>query len=440
MMDESKTKNQLIMELQKIRKRIAKLEKAETEREKIEQSLLESESRYRGLFENSKNAVAIYRAVNGGKDFILLDLNKAGEKIENIKKDKIIGQSVLEIFPGIKDLGCFDVFQKVWSTGKPKRHSSNIYKEERLKQCKDSFVYKLPTGEIVVIYSDETERKQAGLQLIKSETKFRALVENAPAAIIIVDEERFLFVNPAFESITGFSKEEAHSMAFWDVVHPDMKEIVKNRGLDRLNGVTVPSRYELKCLRKDKEVIWIDIAATLIDYGGKPATLAAAYDITERKNIQDSLLKRERQLENQKRDLEEANIALKVLLKHREKDKAELEEKVLMNFKELIQPYIEKLKMTDLESRQKMYLEIVENNLKEIVSPFMKNLSSKYQALTPMEIQVAGLVKEGKTTKDIGQLLGISYRAIEFHRNNLRKKIGLTHQKANLRSYLQSLG
>ena len=86
-----------------------------------------------------------------------------------------------------------------------------------------------------------------------------------------------------------------------------------------------------------------------------------------------------------------------------------------------------------------MYLEIVENNLKEIISPFMRNLSSKYQALTPMEIQVAGLVKEGKTTKDIAGLLSRSHRAIEFHRNNLRKKIGLTHQKANLRSYLQSL-
>jgi len=128
------------------------------------------------------------------------------------------------------------------------------------------------------------------------------------------------------------------------------------------------------------------------------------------------------------------------LLKHREQDKTELEEKVLVNFKELILPYIEKLKMSDLESRQKIYLEIVENNLKEIVSPFIRNLSLKYQALTPMEIQVAGLIKEGKTSKDIAELLNRSYRAIEFHRNNLRKKIGLTHQKANLRSYLQSLG
>jgi PAS domain S-box-containing protein len=440
MKDESKTKKQLIAELREIRKHNATLEKAETERKKIERSLQESETRYRGLFENSKNAVAVYRSIKGGKDFILLDLNKAGEKVENTKKDKIIGKSVFEVFPGIKDLGCFDVLQSVWSTGKPEHHSSNIYKDERLTQWKNSFVYKLPTGEIVVIYSDETECKQAELLLVKSESKFRALVEHAPTAIIIVDKEKFLFVNPAFESITGFSKEEAHSMAFWDVVHPDMKEIVKSRGLDRLNGVTVQSRYELKCLTKNNKVRWIDIAATLIDYGGKPATLAAAYDITKRKHIQDSLLKRERQLESKKHDLEEANIALKVLLKHREKDKAELEEKVLMNFKELILPYIEKLKMNNLESRQKMYLEIVENNLKEIVSPFMKELSSKYQALTPTEIQVAGLVKEGKTTKDIGQLLGKSYRAIEFHRNNLRKKIGLTHQKANLRSYLQSLG
>ena len=439
MKDESKTKKQLITELRELRKCTAKSEKVETERKRIERALQESETRYRGLFENVKNAVAVYKAVNGGKDFILLDLNKAGEKIENTKKDKIIGKSVLESFPGIKDLGCFEVFQRVWSTGKSEHHFSNIYKDERLTQWKDGFVYKLPTGEIVVIYSDETEHKQAGLLLLKSDTKFRALVEHAPAAIIIVDEERFLYVNPAFESITGFSKDDASSMTFWDVVHPDMKEIAKNRGLARLRGEAVLSRYELKCLTKNREVRWIDIAATLIDYGGKPAILTAAYDITKRKKAQDSLLERERQLESQTHDLEEANIALKVLLKYREKDKTELEEKVVVNFKELILPYIEKLKLTDLESRQKMYLEIVENNLKEIISPFMRNLSSKYQALTPMELQVAGLVKEGKTTKDIAELLNKSYRAIEFHRNNLRKKIGLTHQKANLRSYLQSL-
>ena len=407
---------------------------------RIDQALQESEARYRRLFENTKNAVAVYKSVDGGKDFILLDLNKAGEKIENIKKDKIIGKSVFEIFPDIKDQGCFEVFQRVWATGKSENHSSNNYKDERLTEWKDSFVYKLPTGEIVVIYSDETERKQAGLLLLKSETKFRALVESTPAAIIIVDEERFLYVNPAFELITGFSKEDARSMTFWDLVHPDMKEIVKKRGLARLRGDAIPSRFELKCIVKYRKVRWIDVSATLIDYGGKPAILAAAYNITKRKQAQDSLLQREQQLRSQAHDLEEANTALKVLLKYREQDKTALEEKVLVNFKELILPYIEKLKMSKLESRQKMYLDIVESNLKEIISPFMRNLSSKYQALTPMEIQVAGLVKEGKTTKNIAELLSRSHRAIEFHRNNLRKKIGLTHQKANLRSYLQSLG
>ena len=440
MKDESKTKKQLITELRGVRKRTAKIEKVETERKRIEQSLQESEIRYRGLFENAKNAVAVYKSVNGGKDFILLDLNKAGERIENIEKDKIIGKPVSEIFPCIKDLGCFEVFQRVCSTGKPEHHSSHTYKGERLTEWKDSFVYKLPTGEIVVIYSDETAHKQAGLLLLKSETKFRALVEATPAAIVIVHKEKFLYVNPAFESITGFSKEEASSMSFWDVAHPDMRKIAKKRGLARLRGDSIPPRFELKGLTKNGQVKWIDVAATLIDYGGKPAILAAAYDITKRKQAQDSLLKREQELESQAHDLKEANIALKVLLKYREQDKIELEEKVLVNFKELILPYIEKLKMTDLKNRQKVYLEMVENNLKEIISPFMRNLSSKYQDLTPMEIQVAGLVKEGKTTKDIAELLSRSYRAIEFHRNNLRKKIGLTHQKANLRTYLQSLG
>jgi DNA-binding CsgD family transcriptional regulator len=83
-------------------------------------------------------------------------------------------------------------------------------------------------------------------------------------------------------------------------------------------------------------------------------------------------------------------------------------------------------------------LNIIETNLKNIISPFIHNLETKYLNLTPREIQVAHLIKQGKTTKEIAELLNASARSIEFHRNNLRNKLGVKNQKTSLKSYLTS--
>ena len=133
------------------------------------------------------------------------------------------------------------------------------------------------------------------------------------------------------------------------------------------------------------------------------------------------------------------NSALKVLLKHREKDRTNLKERILSNVKELVLPYVQTLKSSPLNVKQIAYVDIIESNLNTIISPFLQNLSSKYLGLTPKEIQVAGLVKEGRTNKEIAELFNISARSVEFHRENIRTKFGLKNRKVNLRSYLLSL-
>jgi PAS domain S-box-containing protein len=162
-------------------------------------------------------------------------------------------------------------------------------------------------------------------------------------------------------------------------------------------------------------------------------------EIEERKLVELSLRQKEEELRQQSLNLQETNTALKILLKQREQDREDLEDKVLSNVKELIFPYMEKLKNTRLDSKQKTYTEILDANLNEIVSPYLKKLSTQFQNFTPMQIQVADLVKAGKTTKEISELLNLSDRAIEFHRNNIRNKLGLKNKKVNLRSYLLSL-
>jgi len=185
---------------------------------------------------------------------------------------------------------------------------------------------------------------------------------------------------------------------------------------------------------------WCYMRVTRIAGSGPARVLVSHENITPLKLAEEAVKERESELELQRQKLEETNTALRVLLRAREEDKLELEEKVLGNVKELVFPYIDNLKQSGLNSRQKAYVEIVESNLNDIISPFLRQLSSKYLNLTPREIQVANLVKEGRSTKEIAEILSISTNAVDLHRKNVRKKLGLKSKKANLRTHLLSLG
>ena len=156
-------------------------------------------------------------------------------------------------------------------------------------------------------------------------------------------------------------------------------------------------------------------------------------------NLDRLVKERTAELEIKTTNLEELNVALKVLLSKREKDKQELEENYVHNVKNLILPHIEKLKNCSPPPLQKFYIEMIEANLHEIVAPFARQLSSSYFSLTPTEIRVANLIKKDKTSKEIAEAYNISESAIIYHRHNIRKKLGLNKKKINLKTYLQSL-
>jgi DNA-binding CsgD family transcriptional regulator len=172
---------------------------------------------------------------------------------------------------------------------------------------------------------------------------------------------------------------------------------------------------------------------------GSDKSVISFTDITEQKRTEAALRKREQEVQKKSRNLEEVNTALKVLLKQRDADKQELEEKVLSNVKDLVLPYLDKLKANRLHSHEFELVNIVENNLSGIISPFRRRLSSKYLNLTPKEIQVSYLIKEGKTTKEIAEMMTISEATVSLHRDHIRKKLGLNNKKINLISYLDSL-
>ena len=159
-------------------------------------------------------------------------------------------------------------------------------------------------------------------------------------------------------------------------------------------------------------------------------------EIVERKKAEAGLIKRTAELDFKSQTLEEANIALRVILKAREDDKNELEGKVLANMKRLVLPYLEKLGRSSLDDSQRACLAGLQANLEDLVSSFSQRLSSPLLNLTPREIQIANQVKEGRANKEIAGFFNISLRTVEFHRENIRKKIGLVNKKVNLRSQL----
>jgi len=162
-------------------------------------------------------------------------------------------------------------------------------------------------------------------------------------------------------------------------------------------------------------------------------------EITERRKAEMLLKSREKEMEIQTANMQEANTAMKVLLKKREEDKKNFSEKVLFNIKELIIPYLEKLKKTDLNETQRAYVEILGSNFEELSNPLALKLSFKYFDLTRAEIRVAILIKQGRTTQQIADLLSLSPRTIDAYRANIRRKLKIKRKKINLCTYLNSI-
>jgi len=185
--------------------------------------------------------------------------------------------------------------------------------------------------------------------------------------------------------------------------------------------------------------MWFYMRVVRIEPPSSYHAVVSHEDITPLKLAEEKVRIRERDLEAKSQGLEEANTALKVILRQREEDKRMLEEKVVANIQQLCAPYIEKLGATRLDPRQKAYLEIIDEQLREIISPFLQKMSSLNMVLTPTELHVASMVKTGRATKEIAEILSVTTNAIDFHRKNIRKKLGLNNRKTNLRSYLLSL-
>ncbi|BEQ13070.1 PAS and helix-turn-helix domain-containing protein [Desulfoferula mesophila] len=169
------------------------------------------------------------------------------------------------------------------------------------------------------------------------------------------------------------------------------------------------------------------------------ATKGLQEEIARRRMTERQLREKEKSLKAQARHLEETNIALKVLLNQSAADRRSLTSGFRVNLETVVLPYLKELLSLGLSREQEALARVIQDNLEALVSPFVAKLMEAHPELTTREVQVADLVRAGKSNKEIAPLLGISARAVEFHRENIRRKLGIAGQRANLRARLLSL-
>jgi DNA-binding CsgD family transcriptional regulator len=184
---------------------------------------------------------------------------------------------------------------------------------------------------------------------------------------------------------------------------------------------------------------WYYLRVTRIPGRGPMRAVVSHENITPLKLAEERLRDQRAELERKAVELEEVNTALRVLLKQREQDRAQLEEAVFSNLRELVLPHVERLKSSGLKPREKALAESIERQLNAIAAPLLRGLGTARTLLTPRGIQVAALVREGRSTKEIAELLRVSEATVNFHRKSLRRKLGLGRPAQNLRAFLLSL-
>lgn len=676
--------------------------------------------RYRFVFDNMKSGAVIYRAVDDGADFLIVDCNRAAEGIEKIARSALLGRLVTEVFPGVAAFGLLDVLQRVWRTGAPEHHPSAFYQDSRIFGWRDNYVYRLASDEVVTVYDDVTAQKSMedelrkkkdlldiivntfpdilclkdgegrwllanqfvlelfGLTLVdyvgktdaelapyspfyrnaflacmdtdqeawgkkapsrgqeviprpdgeakifdivkvplfnpdgsrhalvvagrditalltvqaslrrreeflrmliattpegyvrvsadgeivevndslcrmlgfvpeelrganvllfveegdaarftsllrrpagssghyavnlrkksgervyalcspsvlpvqaeapggafvffsditarrhaeernrESERRFRLLFHHLPFPYQSLDENgRLIDVNRKWLSVLGYSRGEVLGQAFADFLSSPFRSHFE-RSFVFLKKEGVARNVEFEMVKKDGSIFLVSFDGRILRRpdGGVEKTFCVFRDITKQKRLDEMLLRshqvleqevrkrteelrrkgREQQktllaLQQKSQELQEANTALKVLLEQSGRSRQSSEEKIAANLKELVVPYLDELALRLQDRSLAGYIDILRQNIETITSSFSRQIASSTIGLTPRELQVANLIRQGRSNKEIGELLHLSSGTVGVYRNSIREKLGIKSKKINLRSYLLS--
>jgi len=416
-----------------LEQKVKELEKEDVEHKQVKDAQNESEEKWRSLAETAPCVILTVQ-----RDGTIQFLNRSMGKYT---PENTIGTKVWDYVPPDYHSVMRKAIDHVFQTGLPIGYeilgaglegpASAWYMTQLGPILKDGKVVAMTMAS-----TDITDIKKVQESLGESEEKYRSLFEDSRDAVYITTREGELVeVNQSFLDLFFITKDEIPDLNVQQLyVNPDDRQSFQKQ-IEKKGSV---KNFPVKLCKKDgtemdclfTSTMWQASDGSTLGYHG------IVRDITQRKKTERALREREEELKIKAANLKEVITALRVLLKRRDEDKTELEEKVLSNVKDLVVPFLEKVKKTPLDPKQFAYIDILESNLNDITSPFLRTLSTKYINLTPTQIRIAHLIKEGKTTKEIGEMMTVSPRTIETHRKNIRKKLGIGKNKGNLRSHL----
>lgn len=414
-----------------------------TRRKLTEQALLKSEEQFRNLVQNT-TAIILRFDLQGRFTFV----NKFAQDFFGYSEDELLGKhAVGTIVPERESSGrdLAAMFDQITAdpAGFQKNSNENMRKSgERVwVEWTNSGIFDSEGHlcEFLSVGLDITEKKRAEESLKQSENVYRTIFETTGTAMIIVEEDTTIsLANHEFERVTGYTEEQIEKGLSWQVLLPeeDRKKALNFHKMRRGGPNTAPTRYEIRFLDSRRELRNAIIAVDVIP--GTNKSIASVIDITEQKRAEKKLRSKEQDLKDRTKKVEEANAALRALVRARDEQREEIEMTMYNNIKELVLPYVEKLQSKKIQDRDEIF-DILKNNLKHVCSPLTRNLRTLYAELTPREIQVINLIREGRTSKDISVIMGVSIKAVEFHRDNIRRKLGITKKGTNLMSFILSM-
>ena len=299
------------------------------------------------------------------------------------------------------------------------------------------------------------------------------MFDKAPVPIYQIDlrAQRFIWVNEQVCRVTGYSEEELLAMNPTELLTQESLKLFYDSLAAMLTGDYDPEAIDFEIKTKSGSLQWGHFHLYhLYENGQLWGANVVVHIITEQKKASEELALQRSQLAalvedrtcelslaNQRlreevirrtetakelrlksKRLKELNTAMRVLLDKRSEDRLRSEENIRVNLVQLIEPYLDRLANSGLNNAQRQLLDVIKMNLVDVVGAPMPELSAKYYIFSPTELQVANLIRNGKTTKDIARMLGLSPRTVESYRNSIRKKLGLKNKKVNLKTYLSA--
>ncbi len=412
---------------------------------------------YEKIFRTTADRIALV-----DKDGIYLEANQAyldaykrsREELIGSSMPKVIGQSLFDTKVSARLDNCF--------SGRSGQHLDLLRLDDQglrsmvVSYCPVSKEGSKTTTAVAITMTDVTDIFHDNLVLQQSEERQRLALSVPPCGFADYDlAAGNIYYCQTWHSLLGYTPGTLQQKidGWRELLHPDDLPAAEKAMNDCLDGSTELFDGELRLQMADGSWRWYRCRGKVVERGKNGAALrliALLNDITDERELRQKMLRDKEQLEQNfeqqaaesarlSEELSQAKAAMKALLNRRQRDREEVEERLSENVIKLIEPLVKRLQRTRLDADQAQLVGEIEDNLRDITSSFVTRLTSEFIGLTPMEIQVATYVKQGKATKEIADILCLAPDTVNVHRKKVRKKLGLSNKSVNLRTFLSSL-